>query len=326
MPARHRPFTRIRFWLSVALLVAGTRLAAGAPPVDAHGRPLIQKLGTVACDQVENSPFVFRGRLYRLEARAIHLVDCESGKTIPLPLSGWGFANAFVDGDTVYLSATQDVSRERRKVRMWSSRDLNRWDTWIALDLPGYEMFNTSICKAERRFVMMFEIAKPVEEAGVPFTARFATSDDLKHWTVTPPDCVYAKDRYTAPHCLRFLDGYYYDFYLEALPGPHYEQCVVRSKDLVHWESSPLNPVLRASDEDRKIRNPAFTIAQRERIARATNVNNSDIDLCEHDGRLVIFYSWGNQTGIEHLAEAVYEGTLADFLRGWFPDRKAPGR
>ena len=100
----------------------------------------------------------------------------------------------------------------------------------------------------------------------------------------------------------------------------------MRSKDLVHWESSPLNPVLRASDEDRKIRNPAFTTAQRERIAKATNVNNSDIDLCEHDGRLVIFYSWGNQTGIEHLAEAVYEGTLADFLRGWFPDRKAPGR
>ena len=220
VPARHRPFTRIRFWLSVALLVAGTRLAVGAPPVDAHGRPLIQKLGTVVCDQVENSPFVFRGRLYRLEARAIHLVDCESGKTIPLPLSGWGFANAFVDGDTVYLSATQDVSTGRRKVRMWSSRDLNRWDTWIALDLPGYEMFNTSICKAERRFVMMFEIAKPVEEAGVPFTARFATSDDLKHWTVTPPDCVYAKDRYTAPHCLRYLDGYYYDFYLEAHPRP----------------------------------------------------------------------------------------------------------
>ena len=35
--------------------------------------------------------------------------------------------------------------------------------------------------------------------------------------------------------------------------------------------------------------------------------------------------TWGNQTGVEHLAEAVYEGSLVDFLRGWFPE-PSPGR
>jgi len=191
------------------------------------------------------------------------------------------------------------------------------------LDLPGFQIFNTSICKADGKYVLMFEIGEPKEQAGAPFTARFATSADLKHWTVTPPECVYAKDRYTAPHCLRYLDGYYYDFYLESIRGG-YEQFVVRSKDFIHWQSSPLNPVLKASDDDRKIRNPNLTAEQRKRIAAAKNLNNSDMDFCEYQGRLVIFYSWGNQLGVEHLAEAVYDGTQADFLRGWFPEKHPP--
>ena len=163
----------------------------------------------------------------------------------------------------------------------------------------------------------MFEIDRPAEEAGVPFTARFAKSRDLKTWTITPPECNYSKDRYTAPHCLRWLDGWFYDFYLEAHDG--YEMRVVRSRDLVHWESSPLNPVLRASPEDKLIANARLNGEQRARIANAVDLNNSDIDFCEWQGRLVINYSWGNQVGVEHLAEALYDGTEKAFLRGWWP-------
>jgi len=313
-----------RAWVFVAVGSAVLAMAAsgrGAPPVDADGRPRIKKLGTVDVDKVENSPVVFRGKLYRCEwfrnAGCFHFVDCETGRTTPQFAKGWCFGNAFVDGDTVYVTGT----RPGKEVQMWVSKDLEHWDTRTALDLPGFRIFNTSICTADGKYALMFEIDEPKEQAGAPFTARFAFSSDLKQWAVTPPECVYAKDRYTAPHCLRYLDGWYYDFYLEAVRGG-YEQCVVRSKDFVHWESSPLNPVLRASDEDRKIRNASLTPEQRRRIAAARNINNSDIDFCEHRGRVVIFYSWGNQQGVEHLAEAVYEGTMADFLRGWFPDKK----
>jgi len=41
--------------------------------------------------------------------------------------------------------------------------------------------------------------------------------------------------------------------------------------------------------------------------------------LAKHQGRLLINYSWGNQQGVEHLAEAIYLGTLEQFLKGWFP-------
>jgi hypothetical protein len=135
---------------------------------------------------------------------------------------------------------------------------------------------------------------------------------------MTPPECNYAKDRYTAPHCLRWVDGWFYDFYLEAHDG--YEMHVVRSRDLARWEVSPLNPVLKASPEDHRIANSEMPDAQRTRIANAVDINNSDIDFCELDGRLRITYSWGNQQGIEHLAQAVYDGGETEFLRGWFPE------
>jgi hypothetical protein len=311
----------------LAMLWMSAGSGRAAPPVDGAGRPLIRKLGAVGVDLVETTPVVLDGKLYRCEwfrnAKCFHFVDCRSGRETPHFARDWCFASAFVDRETVYVTGT----RPGKEVRVWASKDLEHWDEWTALDLPGFRIFNTSICRADGRYVLMFEIDKPVEQAGVPFTARFATSADLKHWTVTPAECNYAKDRYTAPHCLRYLDGYYYDFYLEHVSGgpygknPHggYEQCVVRSKDLIHWEPSPLNPVLRGSDEDRVIRNARLTPEQRQRIVKAEDSNNSDIDFCEYQGRLVIFYSWGNQRGVEFLAEAEYDGTQADFLRGWFP-------
>jgi alpha-L-fucosidase len=109
----------------------------------------------------------------------------------------------------------------------------------------------------------------------------------------------------------------YYLFYLEAHEG--YETRVVRSRDLINWEASPLNPVLRASSEDKQIANAKLTPAQRKKIAAAKNINNSDLDFCEWRGRLILNYSWGNQQGTEFLAEATYQGTQDQFLRSWFP-------
>ena len=201
---------------------------------------------------------------------------------------------------------------------MFVSPDLIHWKAWTVLNLPGYGLFNTSLCKAGDRYVLMYEVGRPAEEIGKRFTARFATSKNLRQWQVTSPECNYAKDRYTAPHCLRYLDGYFYNFYLEAFEG--YETRVVRSKDLINWESSPFNPVLRASPEDKKIANPKLTPEQRKKIKQAININNSDMDFCEFNGRLTINYSWGNQKGTEFLAEAFFKGTEEEFLSGWFKD------
>ena len=291
-------------------------------------RPVIKKHGTIDCDLVETTPIVFNGKVYRYEYVRIgykpnktgdsysRFIDHETGEATPAFATGYHLGSAFVDGDSVYVTAVDIWDGER--IEMFVSSDLKNWSQRTVLQLPGVGMFNTSLCKADNQYVLMYEIGKPEEEAGKRFTARFATSPDLKKWKVTPPEYNYAKDRYTAPHCLRYLDGYYYDFHLEAFEG--YEMRVVRSKDLIHWQPSPFNPVLRASEEDKNIANPKLTAEQRQRIAEAENLNNSDIDFCEFNGQLVINYSWGNQRGKEFLAEAVYEGSLEDFLRGWFPE------
>lgn len=296
-----------------------------ASPVDETRRPLIRKLGTVDLDLVETTPIVVSNRLWRFEwvregywdnkrkTNYFRFRDPASGEVTDAFADGHEFGSAFVNDGVVYVTGT----RRPGEVNVFSSRDLKNWEKWNAIPAGKYSIFNTSVCKAADEFVLMFEIDKPLEEAGVAFTARFAKSKDLRTWTMTPPECNYAKDRYTAPHCLRWLDGWFYDFYLEAHDG--YEMRVVRSRDLVKWEASRLNPVLKASAEDRRIANAKMPDAQRVRVANAVNLNNSDIDFCEFNGQLRITYSWGNQQGMEHLAEAIYDGSEAEFLRGWFP-------
>lgn len=293
-------------------------------------RPVIRKVGTIDCDMVEATPVVFRGRLYRFEyVRQRHwandtgdsyfrFVDVETGRPTPAFAAGYHLGSAFVEGHTAYVYGVNIWDGERIQV-FWSD-DLATWASRPALVLPGWGIFNTSVCKGDERYVMAFEIGRPPEETGVRFTIRFAESSDLLQWRLTPAECVFTKERYSACPALRFLDGLYYMIYLEARPGPTYEPHIVRSPDLVNWESSPLNPVMQYSPEDKLIANPQLPPRLRERIANARNINNSDVDLCEFEGEVVIYYSWGNQQGIEHLAQAVYEGSLEDFLLGFFPD------
>lgn len=296
---------------------------------EARRKPFIKKLGTIECDMVETTPVVFNGRLLRFEyvrenykpnrtgTSYFRFVDVESGECAPAFAYGHHFGSAYVKEGTVFAYGVKPQGGP--VIRAFWSTDLKEWNSEVALDLPGWGMFNSSVCRGDGRYVMAIELDRPPEEAGVPFTIRFAESDDLTNWHLTSPECVYSKDRYTACPALRFTGGYYYMIYLEARPGPTYEPHIVRSRDLTHWESSPLNPVMQFSDEDKRIANPALTREQRHLIAMAENVNNSDVDLCEFEGKTRIYYSWGNQRGIEFLAEAMYEGSLKEFLEGFFP-------
>ena len=294
-------------------------------------RPLIRKVGTVDLDMVETTPIVWRGRLWRFEwvrqgtgqqywanerqTNYFRFRDPQSGAVTAPFADGHEFGSAFAARGVIYVTGTL----RRSGVTMFVSRDLKSWEQQPVINDPRYGIFNTSLWKAGDEYVLAFEIDKPREEAGAPFTIRFAKSRDLRAWTVTPPECSFTKERYSAAPCLRWSDGWFYLFYLEAHDG--YETRVVRSRDLAHWEASPLNPVLRASAEDKQVANPGLSAAQREKIAAAKNINNSDLDFCEWRGRLVMNYSWGNQQGTEFLAEAVYDGTQEQFLRGWFPAR-----
>jgi hypothetical protein len=309
------------------LVWAGMCHAADAEASGGPGRqakPVIQKRGTIDLDLVETTPFVFEGKVYRLEwMRAgsyLRIIDRETGKEVSRFGSKHRFPCAYVGGDTVYVVGTkEDRGWYGNTLTMFISKDLANWTERVIFSAPDYGLCNTSLCKTDDRYVMSIEVNAHSKDRPAAFSARFLESKDLVTWTLTPRECRYAFERYSAPHCLRWHDGWFYLFYLEGGKPRGYEQYIVRSHDLIHWIPSPLNPVLAASPEDKLIANPRLTEEQRARVAKSTNRNNSDIDFCEFNGTLIINYSWGNQAGIEFLAEAEFAGTQAQFLTGWFP-------
>ena len=299
--------------------------------VQAHAKapPEIRKLGTLDLDMVEATPVVFRDRLYRFEYvrkdyklnttgdSYFRFIDVETGEATSAFAHGYDLGCAYAEGGSMWAFGVDQW--DGTKIVAFRSTDLKRWEERPALELPGWGLFNTSVCKAGDRYIMAIEVGRPPEVVGVPFTARFAESKDLKVWKLLPEDRVFTKERYSACPSIRFLDGLFYMTYLETKPGPRYETHIVRSRDLIRWESTPLNPVLVASDEDKRIANPKLTTEQTRKVTGAVDRNNSDMDFCEFRGRTVIYYSWGNQQGTEFLAEAAYDGSLASFLRGFFP-------
>lgn len=314
------------------LVLAG--IAGDGEPDRTVARPPIEKVGTIECDIVEATPIVFDHRLLYFQSvrpdyghKAPGVTDCyfrfwdpeKNLATTPFA-TGFHLGSAIVVGDTMNVFGVRQWGGPRIDL-FWSS-DLEEWKSTPVLDLPGWGIFNTSVCRAADRYIMAFEINKPDEETGVAFTTRFAESPDLRQWKLLPSECVYSRDRYTACPSIRYLDGTFYMTYLEARPGPTYETHIVRSSDLVHWESSPLNPVLHYGEEDKRIASSRLTPAERTRIAEAKNINNSDFDFCEHDGKTVILYSWGNQQGVEHLAAANSPLPLDKWLTRWFPKVK----
>ncbi len=318
--------------MAYVALTLGSPEALAAPPntrADGLRPPEIRKLGTLDLDMVEATPVVFKDRLYRFEYvrkdykpntsgdSYFRFIEVESGAATPAFAHGYDLGCAYAEGGSMWAFGVDQW--DGTKVVAFRSTDLKGWEEHPALELPGWGLFNTSVCKAGDRYIMAIEVGKPPEVVGVPFTARFAESRDLKSWKLLPEDRVFTRERYSACPSIRFLDGLFYMTYLETKPGPRYETHLVRSKDLIHWESSPLNPVLVASEQDKRIANPRLTEEQRKRVAGAVDRNNSDVDFCEFRGRTVIYYSWGNQQGAEFLAEASYDGSLGSFLRGFFP-------
>jgi len=302
--------------------------------------PKIRRHGTIKYGTVESTPIVFGDNLYRFEYcrpassdhlksrntynpnpwSSFHLIDMKTGRQTPSFAQNHHLGCAYTDGGIMYAVGV-DGEWGGDTLHIFSSSDLTEWECISTLQLPGWKIYNTGVCKMNGIYTLLMEISAPVEEAGErPFTFRFATSPDMIHWELTPRECVFQKDRYAGgPAIYTVDDGYYYVLYLEAYPGPSYSNCIARSKDLIRWEYSPINPVMMYNEaEDKQIANPFLTPEEQQQIADALDINNSDMEICEFNGRTIIYYSWGNQQGIEFLAEASYEGTMKEFLQSWF--------
>ena len=289
----------------------------------------LRKLGTIDIDVVETTPVVFRGELYRFEwirpqyrrdptpdgyGRFVHAASGTPSKPMA---RGCRFPSAFEENGRLYVFGVDPEASNR--LRMYWSDDMESWETRIILDEPeDWTLFNTSVCKNMEGdgYVMAIEVGSPQELVGAAFTIFFAVSTDLFHWEFLPTgDHVYSRERYTACPVIRQAGEYYYMIYLESAPHHRWLPYIVRTRDFRDFELGLINPVMMFDDADKAVQHPeAFTQEELDYIAGAVNTNDSDLDLCDYDGRCVVYYSWGNQLGQEFLAEAVYDGSMAEFL------------
>ncbi len=302
-------------------------------PVDKTGRPLIKKLGTIDLDLVETQPIVFANQLYRFESVRtrykknsvgkpyFRFVDISTGQATPAFAEGHDLGSALVDGETMYVLGTPGWGAEA--IDLFWSRDMKTWHSKRILNLPGWKLYNSSICKAGNRYVIAFEVGGPPEIVGHGFTNRFAESTDLKNWKLIDEPAVFTKKHYSACPTIRYIDGMFYVVFLKSMGKGQYNPAIVRSKDLIQWESSPMNPIMHFDETDKRISNDHLTDSQRKEVAQAMNRNNSDVDFCEYKGGVIINYSWGDQKGHEFLAEAYFAGTLKELLTGFFPQNNA---
>lgn len=305
-------------------------------------RPAIRKMGTIGCSIVETTPIVWKGELYRFEViRGNYLTEKTAKKPSDFPdhpclrfmhirtntptpffAENHTFGFPFAEGDTMYVVTCNSTDWGGNKLDFYRSNDLENWEKYSEIHLLGWRTYNMNIAKMGDTYTLLVEIAAPVEEAGdFPFTFRFLQSKDMTNWELTPRECVFHKDRYCGSPSIYTLedDPYYYVGYLEAYPDYRFANSLARSKDLINWEYSPINPVLMYNEfEDKQIASPFLTPEERERIKEAIDTNNSDMELCEYLGRTLIYYSWGDQRGTEFLAEAWYEGSMKEFLTSFF--------
>lgn len=295
-----------------------------------RGFPRIRKLGAINRNG-EMTPFVHKGRLMRAELvdpshglnRSVEntyvcIRDVGTNEIVSHIAEGCCFPAAYVEDDVVYITAT--VMEQYDTIRIFKSADLRHWESWDLFTNPGWKYANTGLTKGPDGYVLLMQASKPVDIVGVPYTHFFAKSTDLKHWELLDYEKSSPKEQYTGSPWFRYSNGYYYMIALTILPFARYSNYLFRSKDLETWEVGFYNPILMPSEDDRMVA-PSFSETDSsflQELKYGFLSSNSDIDMCDWQGKTYINYVAGNQRGLYYLCEAQYDGTVDEFLAANF--------
>lgn len=298
-----------------------------------RGFPKITKKGAINRNG-EMTPFVYKGRLMRMELSdpwhytrqnggkcsdtVAYIRDVGTNEILSSTGEGCYFHAAYVEDDVVYITGV--VMNRRDTIRMFRSEDLIHWESWDLFSNPGWVYFNTGLTKGPDGYVLLMECNGPADIVGVPFTHFFATSPDLKQWTLMDYDKSSSKEYYTGGPWFRYSNGYYYMIVCIQLPCARYTNYIYRTSDFEAWEVGFYNPLLMPDEDDRLI---AASLTETdsaflEEVRTGFISSNSDIDMCDWNGKTYINYLAGNQLGFYYMCEAEYDGTVDEFLAANF--------
>lgn len=296
--------------------------------------PLIKK-GVIKETGCEVTPFVFRDRLYLVEnfKRAedfpgmplnemfhedgFRIRDVEKDLVVSVPLLNHYFATAFVWDDKVYAFCG-DYGWDRpwwhiQKYKMLCSEDLITWsrpEEVIQAD-PDENLFNNSVCWDGNRFVMLIETDDP---RWPKFTFKFYESTDLRSWSLVS-NALYGTDKYVGGPAMYFCGSHYYVLYLNH-EGVNengvncYRTRVTRSKDLITWQDAPADRVFLDYDPAHEV-NP-------EHYPGVMEANASDVELCQWQGKTLVYFNGGDQMNCGDVQLAECDGTIGELLPRFF--------
>lgn len=230
-------------------------------------------------------------------------------------LWGWGLSSAFVWHGRLYVFAASNRNEGSNTIDVCSTADLQSWTTpqvAIPQDEDG-TLYNQSVCWDGQRFVMAYET-----RAGVPFTSKFAESTDLLSWSRIA-GAEHGRERYAACPALRYCGGWYYMLYL-ARPTAEwwFETWLTRSRDLIQWEEAPRNPVIAPDPELGVYPACPEHAAERGCDAGGREINASDPDLVEWEGRTRVYFTGGCQHECGRLQYAEFDGSMKELFEAYY--------
>ena len=263
---------------------------------------------------MENTPVLFNSRLLLVsnnrpggaDAKGkdayVYIDDLQTGKEVARFGQGHSFVSAYVNGKELNVFALEftDFGRIMKSsgIDRLTSTDLKTWKTEKVILPDGNEhLFNSSVCKDDKGYLMAYESDKPVQ-----FCFKFARSNDLSKWEKVPHLAFTGENHeYSACPVIRYFKPYYYVIYLHDKMAGHkgYISYLTRSKNLIEWELSPFNPILEAGEGE--------------------GVNNSDVDLIEYQGKTYLYYATGDQETCGTVRVAMFNGPEKAFFENHFP-------
>ena len=135
-------------------------------------KPYIRRLGTIDVDLVETTPLVIGDTLYRFEYirggkqkywdnqtdnSYFRFKDVFHNTVTPSFAAGYHFGSAFHENGVTYVYGVNDHPGSDT-ISVFRSTDLEHWESKVALHLPGWQLFNTSVCRGKDGYVMAFEM------------------------------------------------------------------------------------------------------------------------------------------------------------------------
>lgn len=294
----------------------------------------LTKRGIVKTIMGETTPFVFKGRLYRLEnwqkfmeipgatvsdrfmEDVVRIWDVEADQLVSVALTGYSFATAFVWRNQVYVYAAKHRPGEKwrtvKEVVFTTSEDLRHWSSpeTILEAEEGEHLFNVAVCRGPERFVLLYETD---DKQWPPFTFKYCESADLRTWTRIP-GALYGIEKYVGGPALYFEGDWYYTLYLESLGGA-YETRIARSRDLIHWEDAPAERPFLTFEKGR-----TYTYWHNGEQRTVEEINASDAELCAWQGKTLVYFNGGDQLSAGDLQQADFDGSPRELLESFFEE------